>query len=249
METLRESDEEMDSENEVLPYTYEGDRNENGERHGKGKARLPNGDIYEGQYKHGYRNGYGKYVFRKLKGKSRNACYMGHYENNKKNGQGTFLYPDGAKYEGSWRDDLRHGFGSYFYTNGDLYRGEWEYDRRHGQGTYTYAVSGMSYEGQWFEGKRSGRGKLTFGKQNYIGNFYDDKMIGPGTYIFPNGTQQHGEYIVVEEEIEEVNETGKGKNDNDTENRSRTKQVKIKWISKSGDTPPVTVVKKETLIN
>ena len=95
----------------------------------------------------------------------------------------------------------------------------------------------------------AGRGKLTFGKQNYIGNFYDDKMIGPGTYIFPNGTQQHGEYIVVEEEIEEVNETGKGKNDNDTENRSRTKQVKIKWISKSGDTPPVTVVKKETLIN
>lgn len=156
METLRESDEEMDSENEVLPYTYEGDRNENGERHGKGKARLPNGDVYEGQYKHGYRNGYGKYVFRKFKGKSRNACYMGHYENNKKNGQGTFLYPDGAKYEGSWRDDLRHGFGSYFYTNGDLYRGEWEYDRRHGQGTYTYAASGMSYEGQWFEGKRSG---------------------------------------------------------------------------------------------
>ena len=156
METVRESDEDMDSENELLPYTYEGGRNESGERHGKGKARLPNGDLYEGEYKNGYRNGYGKYVFRKLKGKSRNACYMGHYENNKKNGQGTFLYPDGAKYEGSWKDDLRHGFGSYYYTNGDLYRGEWEHDRRHGQGSYTYAASGMSYEGQWFEGKRSG---------------------------------------------------------------------------------------------
>lgn len=157
METVRESDEEMDSENELLPYTYEGGRNENGERHGKGKARLPNGDLYEGEYKNGYRNGYGKYVFRKLKGKSRNACYMGHYENNKKNGQGTFLYPDGAKYEGCWKEDLRHGFGSYYYTNGDLYRGEWEHDRRHGQGSYTYAASGMSYEGQWFEGKRSGK--------------------------------------------------------------------------------------------
>lgn len=158
METLRESDEDMDSENEILPYTYEGGRNENGVRHGKGKARLPNGDVYEGEYKNGHRSGYGKYVFKKLKGKTRNACYLGHYENNKKNGQGTFLYPDGAKYEGSWKDDLRHGYGAYFYTNGDLYRGEWEHDRRHGQGTYTYAASGMTYEGQWYEGKRSGRG-------------------------------------------------------------------------------------------
>lgn len=36
---------------------YEGDRNEAGERHGVGKASLPNGDIYEGQYKHGNRHG------------------------------------------------------------------------------------------------------------------------------------------------------------------------------------------------
>ena len=94
----------------------------------------------------------------------------------------------------------------------------------------------------------AGRGKLTFGKQSYIGNFHDDKMIGPGTYIFPNGTQQHGEYIVVEEELEEPLETFKGK-DGETEHRSRTKQVKIKWISRNGDVPPVTVVKKETIIN
>ena len=94
----------------------------------------------------------------------------------------------------------------------------------------------------------TGRGKLTFGKQTYIGNFHDDKMIGPGTYIFPNGTQQHGEYIVVEEELEDPIETGKGK-DGETDNRSRTKQVKIKWISRSSDVPPVTVVKKETIIN
>ena len=94
----------------------------------------------------------------------------------------------------------------------------------------------------------AGRGKLTFGKQSYIGNFHDDKMIGPGTYIFPNGTQQHGEYIVVEEELEEPLEAFKGK-DGETEHRSRTKQVKIKWISRNGDVPPVTIVKKETIIN
>ena len=37
--------------------TYEGDRNEAGERHGKGLANLPNGDIYDGEYANGKRQG------------------------------------------------------------------------------------------------------------------------------------------------------------------------------------------------
>lgn len=40
-----------------LLQEYEGDRNEAGERHGAGKAIFPNGDSYEGQYKHGSRHG------------------------------------------------------------------------------------------------------------------------------------------------------------------------------------------------
>lgn len=69
-------------------------------------------------------------------------------------------------------------------------------------------------------------------------------MLGPGTYIFPNGSQQHGEYIVVEEDIEDDNSHDKEDNE-----KSRTKQLKIKWISHGGVHPPVTVVKKETAIN
>ena len=37
--------------------SYEGDRNEQEERHGYGKAVLPNGDTYEGYYSHGKRHG------------------------------------------------------------------------------------------------------------------------------------------------------------------------------------------------
>lgn len=36
---------------------YDGERNELGERHGLGKAVLPNGDIYEGKYANGQRHG------------------------------------------------------------------------------------------------------------------------------------------------------------------------------------------------
>jgi len=40
---------------------YEGGRNEKDQRHGHGKARLPNGDTYEGMYDSGTRNGSGTY--------------------------------------------------------------------------------------------------------------------------------------------------------------------------------------------
>ena len=46
---------------------YEGERNEKDERHGFGRALLPNGDEYEGDYKNGKRNGSGKYTFLKSK--------------------------------------------------------------------------------------------------------------------------------------------------------------------------------------
>ena len=40
---------------------YEGGRNEKDQRHGPGKARLPNGDTYEGMYDCGTRSGTGTY--------------------------------------------------------------------------------------------------------------------------------------------------------------------------------------------
>uniref|UniRef100_A0A8B9FMB0 Uncharacterized protein n=1 Tax=Amazona collaria TaxID=241587 RepID=A0A8B9FMB0_9PSIT len=89
---------------------YEGERNAEGERHGRGKARLPNGDAYNGEYEHGLRNGQVRQFcsFRccietRLSGTYRfknGARYIGTYLQNKKHGQGTFFYPDGSKYEG-----------------------------------------------------------------------------------------------------------------------------------------------------
>lgn len=49
--------EELEEEGENDLGEYEGERNELGERHGRGKARLPNGDTYEGNYEFGKRHG------------------------------------------------------------------------------------------------------------------------------------------------------------------------------------------------
>ena len=78
----------------MCAQTYEGERNEKEERHGFGKAVLPNQDVYEGQYANGKRHGQGTYKFKS------GARYIGEYCENRKQAQGTFHYPDGSKYEG-----------------------------------------------------------------------------------------------------------------------------------------------------
>jgi radial spoke head protein 1 len=72
-----------------------------GQRHGYGKALLPNGDIFEGSYKNGLRYGEGKYIFRRddrsgaIEEILPHAKYVGFYKRNMRNGNGSFWYPDG----------------------------------------------------------------------------------------------------------------------------------------------------------
>nr|VZI13056.1 unnamed protein product [Spirometra erinaceieuropaei] len=62
------SDDEEGMEEEGGPYLgeYEGGRNERNERHGDGKAILPNHDTFVGIWKNGKLLGKGKYIFDKL---------------------------------------------------------------------------------------------------------------------------------------------------------------------------------------
>ncbi len=61
---------------------------------GIGKASFPNGDIYEGPYEDGKRNGKGKYTYKN------GAIYDGQYVQNHKTGYGVMTYPDKGIYEG-----------------------------------------------------------------------------------------------------------------------------------------------------
>lgn len=68
--------------------------------------------------------------------------YVGMWDNNKKNGYGTFYYHSGAVYAGHFVDDLRHGQGKITFMAGsaveESYEGSWEHDEWHGYGTYRY---------------------------------------------------------------------------------------------------------------
>ncbi|XP_036898924.1 radial spoke head 1 homolog [Sturnira hondurensis] len=192
--------EELEEEGENDLGEYEGERNEAGERHGHGRARLPNGDVYEGSYENGKRHGQGTYKFKN------GARYVGEYFKNKKHGQGTFVYPDGSKYEGEWVDDLRHGHGIYYYVNNDTYTGEWFAHQRHGQGTYIYAETGSKYVGTWVNGQQEGAAELIHLNHRYQGKFLSKNPVGPGKYVFDIGCEQHGEYQLTDTERGEEEE-------------------------------------------
>jgi len=55
---------------------------------------------------------------------------------------------------GGWQQDKREGYGSYYYYNGDIYAGTWQNHVRHGHGTYTYGDSGLQWTGTWNNGIR-----------------------------------------------------------------------------------------------
>ncbi|KAJ3277905.1 hypothetical protein HK104_002851 [Borealophlyctis nickersoniae] len=160
--------------------TYEGERNDNKERHGKGKNTFPDGDVYEGTYVSGVRSGQGVY-----KWKATGARYSGEYKENVRDGEGYFVYPDGSKYRGEFRKGKRHGMGMYVYANGDSYQGQWENDQKHGQGTYTYHATGSQKKGNWVAGILSGPGEIIHADHKISGIFANnDRMEMPARVTF-----------------------------------------------------------------
>ncbi|XP_017781157.1 PREDICTED: radial spoke head 1 homolog isoform X1 [Nicrophorus vespilloides] len=133
------------AETEKYPYgEYVGSRDDNLDRHGYGSALLPNGDIYEGNYRRGKRHGKGMYCFRngsRYDGEWRKVCL------GLKHGFGQMQYPDGSRYVGHWRKDNKHGNGIYHYINGDNYEGSWYKGFRHGLGTYVYIKDNVVFYG------------------------------------------------------------------------------------------------------
>ena len=55
-------------------------------------------------------------------------------------------------YEGSWKNDRREGQGSYTWPDGNKYVGEYTEGKQEGQGVVTWA-DGTRFEGAWKDGR------------------------------------------------------------------------------------------------
>ena len=97
------------------------------------------------------------------------------YKDGKKNGQGTYTFPDGEKYVGAFKDNKKSGQGTYTYPDGDKYVGEYKDSKRNGQGTFTQA-NGVKYVGTWKDDKEW-NGNVYNTKNNIIVRFVHGERI------------------------------------------------------------------------
>lgn len=59
--------------------------------------------------------------------------YSGAWENDKRNGYGTYVWEDGQKYIGYWKNDVRDGKGTVFFKNGERLEGIWTDGKLNGE--------------------------------------------------------------------------------------------------------------------
>jgi hypothetical protein len=120
--------------------------------------------------------------------------YDGDWEDDMKNGQGTYSYARGGSYEGEWADDMRNGYGVNKWPNGDRYAGKWQNNKRNGKGKYFYADGGK-YDGEWKDDMRNGHGVNIWANGNrYEGSWVNNLQHGDGTMTYPDGGKYEGEW-------------------------------------------------------
>jgi hypothetical protein len=81
------------------------------------------------------------------------GSYVGEFQYDKFQGQGTYTWSNGDKYVGEFRGGKYHGQGSYTFSDGRKYVGEWRGDKQNGQGI-EYAANGtIDLSGMWADGQ------------------------------------------------------------------------------------------------
>lgn len=119
-------------------------------RHGKGVFSYADGGVYDGEWKFGAMDGFGKLFYPNEK-----LAYEGLWKNNAFNGKGTVYNEDplpleGAfdfsnfdlvsevwvKYEGEFSQDTKDGVGTLVLNNGEKYIGQFQKDMIHGRGAF-----------------------------------------------------------------------------------------------------------------
>lgn len=170
---------------------------------GKAVASYPNGDVYDGDFLDGIREGRGDYRYGK-----NGDLYKGEWIKNMKHGIGKMTYnmsgppKDDEKqpelkvgeYQGYWENGRRHGEGLFTYPNGDVYSGWWRFGEKEGTGTYSSKATGMKMFGEWSNGEiHTGRWIYPNGVY-FEGKFQNNKPSGHGTWHFSNGNSLEGTY-------------------------------------------------------
>ena len=175
---------------------YEGEFKD-GKREGYGKFNNKDGSYYyEGQWFNDKMNGKGK-----LYDKNNNIIYDGDFENDQTKGD-VKLTIDGFIYIGQVLNNTNitntfHGKGKLYYPNNTLkYEGDFVNGGFEGNGKHIFP-NGNYYIGQFRHSMQNGKGILYYknGKIKYEGDFKNNVPDGNGKYIWENGTYYIGPWV------------------------------------------------------
>ena len=134
--------------------------------------KFPNGAVYTGIY----------------------IVTKGQWKNKERNGIGTQIWPDGARYEGEWQNNQACGKGKFWHVDGDTFEGEWKNDKANGYGVYIHK-NGAKYEGDWKDDFQHGHGvEIWADNSKYDGEYKNGKKDGEGTYFWADGSQYSGQW-------------------------------------------------------
>jgi len=121
---------------------------QNGQRHGNGKMTYADGNVYEGSFFMGKKQGAEGSMYFAASGDR----YIGPWKNDQPNGQGVYYFASKERYEGSFMNGVFEGEGTMYYPDGAYYAGEWSNNKKHGRGVFHYS-DGTEKHGQWEIGK------------------------------------------------------------------------------------------------
>lgn len=155
--------------------------------HYRGRVVYPNGDFFEGEFRHMQRHGKGNFIAANEK-----RTYKGEWRMDEKCGIGEETYEDGSVYTGYFERGMKEGKGVLRFLNGECYDGDFVRGMRHGRGTYTWGAT-KYYDGEWAANVFSGYGTLVEDANRYDGTFRDGRKHGRGRLEW-SGMVYEGEF-------------------------------------------------------
>ncbi|KAM3842564.1 histone-lysine N-methyltransferase SETD7 [Diretmus argenteus] len=160
----------MDSDDESMDEVVEGPLDEDDQPHGFCTVTYSSSDRFEGHFKHGEKNGKGKFFF------FDGSTLEGFYVEDALQGQGVYTYEDGGVLRGTYVDGELNGPAQEFDGDGRLvFKGQYRDNNRCGECYIYYPDRGC-----------------VFGEVNKDGEMTGDSLA----YIYPDGqTALYGSFV------------------------------------------------------
>lgn len=152
---------------------------------GRGKAVMPNGDVYEGDCRLGMFEGLG--VMRYHNG----DLYDGQWESHLRHGYGVLEYADGRSYSGLFKAGEKSGTGTDTGLH-DTYSGTYKDGTANGAGQLINHRTGERINGMFKDGRMHGMCTITYSSGDcYIGGFVDGLPHGEGKFVLHDSGDEY----------------------------------------------------------